>query len=118
MSKDDIPKLLSIPLLLGGMYGSYDDFIFCGNDKLMGYSVGLVGEIDDLLDKGYSKDEISEMIKESSFDNPDLTKEESTILKNHSYHLLDIRYGLFIENKPPTTEDKGLSKTIKNTNNS
>ncbi len=100
MNKDGIDKFLAITMSIGASYGtSYtDDFCFF-NDKLLGYSVGLVCEIDDLLEEGYTKDEIHSFIMESDFalNNPELTSEECGYLKNRALELLEIRWELFTE---------------------
>ncbi len=113
MKDDDIGKLLigtmAIATMFGGPYA--DDFCYF-NDKLLGYSVSLVGEIDELLEAGYTKEEIITFIRESDFtlNDPELTKEDEEYLKNRSFEILDIRYELYIERK--NQEDCRPSKTL------
>ena len=99
MDKNDINKLLAIPLALGMINGEYQDYYMFGNEKLMSYSVSLLIEVDELLESGYTKDEIITMIKESDFceKDPNLTKEESEYLKSYSIRMLDVRYRLYME---------------------
>ena len=111
MVKDEIYRLLAFPLSIEGMMRAYnEDFFMFENEKLMSYSVSLVGEIDDLLNNGCSKEEIIELINESDFttSDPELTKEEADYLKRYSLKILNIRYRLFLEDKEnnnPIIED-------------
>lgn len=101
-------KLFSLPLALGGMYSMW--YYFLGKDELMGYSVSLVMEIDELLDMGYSIEKIEEIIKKCDFVsiNPYLTEEDAELLRNYSLRMLPIRYELYIKEK----EAKGLKKRL------
>lgn len=102
MEKENVNKLLSLMMGIGGMNNNpYNDFLIFGDKKLLNYSVSLVLEIDDLLEQGYTKEEITELINMSNFCEKDhsLSNEEGEILKNYAYHILEIRYELFIESK-------------------
>ncbi len=104
-----IYKVLSFMLTLNNLSDNpYDDIMFMYDEKLMGYSVSLIGEIDELLDKGYSYDEIKEIIRECDFVNndPELTKEEGEFLRKDALRILNIRYRLY-------EEEKKIKKKIK-----
>ena len=128
MSKEKITKLMAIPMILGSMGNYMDDFLLFGNDKLLGYSVSLIGEIDELLEAGRSKEEIASLIQESDFSlkDPELTKEDSALLKKDALRTLEIRYQLFLEEKgtvpktganhPYVKNRKQISDPKKNTN--
>ena len=80
MEKDFLARFYMLSSLLAGIAGDYaEEFIMLDNDKLRGYSVSLVGEIDELLNNGKTKEDC---------------------LK-----LLDIRYKLFIERKSKNLVD-------------
>ena len=101
-NKKEIYQLLSLMMGIGGMNNNYNnDFLIFGDEKLLNYSVSLVLEIDDLLEQGYTKEEITELINKSNFCEKDseLSSEEGVILKEYAYHILDIRYELFMESK-------------------
>lgn len=101
-NQKEIVYLLSLMMGIGGMNNNpYNDFLIFGDVKLLNYSVSLVLEIDDLLEQGYTKEEITELINKSNFCEKDLelSSEEGVILKKHAYHILDIRYHLFMESK-------------------
>lgn len=99
MNENIISKLLAISMALGITSGKYNDYYLFGNERLMDYSISLIIEIDELLDKGYTKDEIATIIKGCNFCNIDseLTKEEGKYLKSYSIKMLDIRYDLCIK---------------------
>lgn len=101
MSKDDIYKLLALPMLLGNINNTYSEYFMFSNEKLMGYSVSLIMEIDELLDNGFTKEEINTLIMECNFINnyPELTKEEGEYLRKYSLRMLDIRYRLYLEER-------------------
>ena len=64
----DNKKILNMLLGISGVYGyefSYYDMLY--NEKLLNYSVKLLLEIEELLDKGYSKEEVLDLIIESDF---------------------------------------------------
>ena len=87
---------------------SYYDMVF--SEKLMGYSVSLVMEIDDLLSDGYSKKEIIEIINNCDFrlNDPELTEEEALFLRKDALRILNIRYNLYVEDE----KDKTLKKHL------
>ncbi len=102
MEKDFISKFYAISSLLSGIAGDYAlEFLMLDNEKMRGYSVSLVGEIDELLNNGKTKEEIMAIIKENDFvaKDPELTKDEGEYLRDYCLRLLDIRYKLFIEEK-------------------
>ena len=78
----------------------YDELLIFADEKLMSASVSLVIEIDDLLDKGYTMPEITELIDKADFkEKLEISEEDSEILRNHAYRLLGIRYNLYMEEK-------------------
>lgn len=119
MSENTFYKLFSLPLELLGINDKFMDFymffhIF-SDEKLMGYSVSLIMEIDELLDKGYTKEEIIKIINECDFttNDPELTKEEAEYLKIYSLRALNIRYKLYIEEKEKEHSKEGFTKKRK-----
>ena len=106
MSKKEIYKLLSLSMSLGVTNSSYGDPFLLGNERLMSYSISLMMEIDELLEKGHSKEEIAELIVTSKFrdSDPTLSGEEESYLKTYSLGILDIREELYLhrndEDKP------------------
>ena len=80
---------------------SYSDIMMMYDEKLMGYSISFVGEIDDLLAEGCSYDEIKELILACDFvkDNPELTMAEGEFLRREALKILAIRYRIYLENK-------------------
>ena len=95
-------KLLSLAMSIGNMDDqTYSDFMFMFDEKLMGYSVSLVMEIDELLDRKYTKEEIIEIINNCDFqkNDPELTNEEVSYLRNEALRLLDIRYRIYMDDK-------------------
>ena len=86
----------------------YDYIMMMDNEKLMGYSVSLVGEIDELLNKGYTYDEIKDIIMTCDFvkNDPELTNEEGEFLRKDALRILNIRYKIYLE-------DKNIKKKIK-----
>ena len=78
------------------------------DERLMSYSVSLVSEIIELLDGGYSYDEIKTIIMECDFikNDPELTAKEGEFLRKDALRILDIRYKIYVE-------DKNIKKKIK-----
>ena len=110
-NKKVIFQLVSLMMGIGGMNNNpYNDFLIFGDKKLLNYSVSLVLEIDDLLEQGYTKEEITELINKSNSCEKDseLSSEEGVILKEHAYHILEIRYHLFMEIKKEEKKKKYL----------
>lgn len=102
MERDFMSKFYTVSSLLSGLAGDYAlEFLMLDNEKMRGYSVSLVDEIDALLNNGNTKEEIVTIIKENDFvaKDPELTKEEGEYLRDYCLKLLDIRYKLFIEEK-------------------
>lgn len=113
MKKDNIDKFLAMTMTMGNTYSSsYTDDVCFFDYKLLGYSTRLACEIDDLLEEGYTKEEISTLIRKSDFtlNNPDLTEEEGEYLKERAFYLLEIRYKLFNEKSIDNNFSKSLTK--------
>ena len=110
MKEKDIYKLLAMTMSIGNS-NTYGDYYIFSNEKLMNYSVGLVLEIDELLNMGYGEDEINKMIMECDFMKKDfeLTKEDVEYLRNYALRLLPIRYELYLKEK-----DKKVKKHLFN----
>ena len=108
MVGDTIYKLLALSMTLGKIGDVYNDYYIYSNEKLMGYSVSLVMEIDELLDNGYTKDEITDLIMGTDYTNidPELTGEEGEYLRKYSLKMLDVRYRLYMEDKKNSKELK------------
>ena len=100
MNRDIFAKFYAISSLLAGIAGDYaEEFLMFDNEKMRGYSVSLVNEIDELLKQGKTKEEVVTIIKENDFvaKDPELTKDEGEYLRNYSLKILNIRYQLFVE---------------------
>ena len=99
-NKREIYELLSMMMSIGNG-NTYTDYFMFSNEKLMGYSVSLIMEIDELLDKGYSKEDITIIIMECDFmkNDPELINEEAEYLRGYALRMLDIRYKLYLEEK-------------------
>ena len=111
--KKNLYKLLSLIMGIGNLSNEelkYLDMPF--NEKLMSYSISLVVEIDDLIDEGYSYDEIKEFIRTCDFkkNDKDLTEEEENYLRMDAYRILKIRYNIYNEDKE---EERVKEKTKK-----
>ena len=92
--------LETMSLIFGLTNSQYDEMMIFGDEKLMSASVNLVTEIDDLLDKGYTMPEITELIDKANFkEKLEVTDDDAEILRNHAYRLLGIRYNLYMEEK-------------------
>lgn len=105
-----INNLLSLIMSISNTDKYYDDFMLF-DEKLMGYSVSLVMEIDELLEKEYQKEEIAEIINNTNFleTDPTLNQEEAEYLKKYALKILNIRYNLYLEEK-----DKKIKKHLFN----
>ena len=79
------------------------------NEKVMGHIFVLTSEINELLEQGYSKEEIQDLIINCNYKQKDesLTDEECKYLKNEALKILDIRYRIYLENK-----DNELNRTL------
>ncbi len=99
-NKKEIYKLLATMMSIGNV-NTYTDYYMFSDEKLMGYSVSLIMEIDDLLDSGYSREEIFKIIMECDFmaNDSELTKEEAEYLRSYALRMLDVRYELYLEEK-------------------
>lgn len=107
MTGDLISKTLALMAMLGNLSDiPYDDMMMY-DEKLMSYSISLVGEIDDLIEEGYTKEEITEIIMKNDFriNHPELTKEEAEFLRKDALRILNIRYRIHMEEK-----DEGIIK--------
>ena len=108
-TKELIYKTLSLMTALSNLNDNpYNDIMMMYDERLMSYSVSLVSEIIELLDGGYSYDEIKELILECDFVKiyPELAKEEGEYLRKDALKMLDIRYQIYME-------DKNIKKKIK-----
>ncbi len=96
-----IYKFLSLSLALATTDETYMDMYMFTNEKLTNYSVSIIIEIDNLLNEGYTKEEITEMINKTNFadQDPELTKDEANLIKNDALRILDIRHKLYLEEK-------------------
>ena len=79
----------------------YSELIMAYDEKLMGYSVSIVSEIIELLEEGYSYDEIKELIMECDYakTDPELTEEEIAFLRKDALKILNIRYRIYMDEK-------------------
>lgn len=107
MVDDTIYKFYAIAKTLANSYEKFDDYSMFNNEKLMGYYIGLVGEIDELLAMGKTKEEIKKLIIENDYvaKDSELTEEEGEYLRGYSLKLLNIRYELYLEGKIAEEEE-------------
>ena len=92
--------LQTMSLMFGLTAMPYDEMLIFGDEKLMGASVNLVIEIDELLDGGHTVPEIKELIDKANFkEKLEVTDDDAKILRNYAYRLLEIRYNLYMEEK-------------------
>ena len=81
----------------------YKTFIFLNsydyicNEKVFNYSVQLLTEIMELIESGYSKEKIMELI--DNINVSDMEQYELESLKLEGYRMLNIRYKIYMENK-------------------
>ena len=97
-----IYRTLSLMTALANLDSNYyDDVMFMYDEKLMSYSVSIVGEIIELLENGYSYDEIKKLIMECEYAKvyPELTKEEISFLRKDALKMLNIRYKIYMDEK-------------------
>ena len=73
-------QVLTITSSISGMDYDLDDILIGSNPKIFSYSNSLLFEILDLLDKGYTEEEIIRLIDNCKFEN-DLNNEEKEYLK-------------------------------------
>ena len=106
---DKNKKLVFLMNALSLINGNYDDFLITGDDKLLGYSMELLLEIQELIEEGYTKDEIRGMIIQTNFRKNDnnISEWEEEMLKKDALFILDIRYEIWLKNK----HEKKLKKT-------
>lgn len=103
---NNIFNFFSFYSMLSGSYGdSLEDIMYCLNDKVRDLRLSLTFEVIELYeDKGYTYEEISYMIDNSSLDNENLTKEEIEYLKRDAKKVLDIRKSLKEKSKTKIKE--------------
>lgn len=99
MNKDRIIAcLFGIMMNINSEYAglSFDEMLMASSDKIMSISLSLTFEIRELLEKGYSEEEIIEMIRNIHFDEyADLSDMEKEYIKKDAKKTLR----LIINNK-------------------
>ena len=82
---DNMKELFQVLAIISSISGEYydlDDIFIGSNPKVFSYSNKLLFEILDLLDDGYTEEEIITMINDSTFDSiKDLSNEQKEYLK-------------------------------------
>ena len=85
--------LFAINTAIGGKYGeSFEDMFYMSKENIRNLSVSLILEIRELEEKGYSYEEIENMINECNFEEYDLKEDEKEFLKRDAQKTLKIVY--------------------------
>lgn len=71
---------------------SLEEMYYLSDEKIMNQSVQLICEISDLIEQGYTYDEINEAIENTKFEELDLNEEEKSFLRRDAKKTLKIKY--------------------------
>lgn len=71
---------------------SLEEMMYLSNEKIMNISISLILEIRELQEKGYSYDEIFELIKNMNLEDERLSNEEKVFIKEDAQKSLKIIY--------------------------
>lgn len=93
MSKDRVlAEILAFNAIISEASGyNLEEIYYLSNPKIMDYSVSIILEIHELLDKGYSYDEILEMIEDINL-KKELEEDEVFFLKKDARKSLKLIY--------------------------
>lgn len=69
-----------------------EEMWYLSNEKIMNQSVQLICEISDLIEQGYTYDEINEAIENAKFEELDLNEEEKSFLRRDAKKILKIKF--------------------------
>ena len=85
-----LARLFALNCALGG--DSLEDIIYMSKDYIRDISVSLILEIRELEEKGYTYEEIFEMINKCDFNEYDLSDDEKNFLRRDATKTLKIVY--------------------------
>ena len=85
-----LSKLFALNSALGG--DSLDDIIYMSKDYIRDISISLIFEIRELEEKGYTYEEIFEMINKCDFNEYNLSDDEKIFLRRDAKKTLKIVY--------------------------
>ena len=85
-----LSRLFALNSALGG--DSLDDIIYMSKDYIRGISISLIFEIRELEEKGYTYEEIFEMINKCDFNEYNLSDDEKIFLRRDAKKTLKIVY--------------------------
>ena len=90
-NKKLLARLFALNCALGGSHGeSFEDMIYMSREHIRDLSISLILEIRELEEKGYTYEEILNMINECDFSEYNLTDEEKGFLKRDAQKTLKI----------------------------
>ena len=90
-NKKLLARLFALNCALSGSYGeSFEDMIYMSREHIRDISISLILEIRELEEKGYTYEEILNMINECNFSEYNLTDEEKGFLKRDAQKTLKI----------------------------
>jgi len=98
----DIYNLLLVTAYTGGFDSKYfNQLNLINDDELFGISMKLLLEIQELIEAGYTINDIREMIIKIDFKEKgyDLLLWQEELLKKDALYILDVRYEIWINNK-------------------
>lgn len=88
-----LAHLFALNSALGGPYGeSFEDIIYMSREHIRDLSVSLMLEIRELEEKGYTYEEIENMINQCDFQEYNLKEDEVNFLKKDAQKTLKIVY--------------------------
>ena len=90
-------KLISETLALVSALSSYfgytlEETYYLSKEKIMSISISLICEICDLIDKGYTYEEIEALITNAKFEDLDLSSDEIAFLRRDAKKTLKIKF--------------------------
>lgn len=71
---------------------SLEEMYYLSDEKMMNNSIKLICEICDLIEEGYTYDEINEAIENATFDDLDLSESEKSFLRKDAKKTLKIKF--------------------------
>ena len=96
---ENIFNLFLFPLIVNGEYGSYDnieEMLIASKEKIQDLDFAITLEIRELIEKGYTEEQIYNLIQNIKFNEEDNinVKEEEYLKKNASKTLIKIKNNL------------------------
>lgn len=92
-NKKLLAHLFAMNTAISGSYGeSFEDIIYMSREHIRNLSVSLIIEIRELEEKGYTYEEILQMINDCNFENENLEDDEKDFLRRDAQNTLKIVY--------------------------